>query len=323
MLYKSILHYFDKQIDTLRNKKTNPAEKRKNEYKALAYYNVFKTLATKDPNTPAKEDDILSMPLTTHMKNKILMLMKENNKHGDAKTQRYNNDAKTQPYNNDTKIEPYNNDTKTELYSSLLKIMGMGKKKATQLIDMGLTSISQLKNKKYNSLLNDESIIYLKYNPLHSIPRHLIEDFEKKCSNVYFAGSYRRGKSASGDIDIITTKDIDKTFKELNYNNSAVVYKHGEDIISFLFNINSDDKTYVQVDLFHVSPNDLIPMLTYATGPKKFNVRMRGIAKRMGYKLNQKGLYYRDSTELVKKFKTEKDLFNILKMDYLEPKDRL
>lgn len=304
MLYKSILHYFDKQIDTLRNKKTNPAERRKNEYKALAYYNVFKTLATKDPNTTAKEDEILSMPLTTHMKNKILMLMKENS----------NNDAKTQPYNDDTK---------TELYSSLLKIMGMGKKKAKQLIDMGLTSVSQLKNKKYNSLLNDESIIYLKYNPLHSIPRHLIEDFEKKCSNVYFAGSYRRGKSASGDIDIITTKDIDKTFKELNYNNSAVVYKHGEDIISFLFNINSDGKTYVQVDLFYVNPNDLIPMLTYATGPKKFNVRMRGIAKRMGYKLNQKGLYYRNSTELVKKFKTEKDLFSILKMDYLEPKDRL
>ena len=305
MLYKSILYYFDKQIDTLRNKKTNPAERRKNEYKALAYYNVFKTLATKDPNTTAKEDEILSMPLTTHMKNKILMLMKENNKHDDAK------------------IQPYNDDTKTELYSSLLKIMGMGKKKAKQLIDMGLTSVSQLKNKKYNSLLNDESIIYLKYNPLHSIPRHLIEDFEKKCSNVYFAGSYRRGKSASGDIDIITTKDIDKTFKELNYNNSAVVYKHGDDIISFLFNINSDGKTYVQVDLFYVNPNDLIPMLTYATGPKKFNVRMRGIAKRMGYKLNQKGLYYRDSTELVKKFKTEKDLFSILKMDYLEPKDRL
>ena len=137
MLYKSILHYFDKQIDTLRNKKTNPAERRKNEYKALAYYNVFKTLATKDPNTTAKEDEILSMPLTTHMKNKILMLMKENNNNNDAKTQ------------------PYNDDTKTELYSSLLKIMGMGKKKAKQLIDMGLTSVSQLKNKKYNSLLND------------------------------------------------------------------------------------------------------------------------------------------------------------------------
>jgi DNA polymerase/3'-5' exonuclease PolX len=303
MLYKSILHYFDKQIDLLRNKKTNPEEKRKNEYKALAYYNVFKTLANKDPNTTAKEDEILAMPLTAHMKNKILMLMKEPSKYIN-KTENYD--------------EP-----QTQLYSSLLKIMGMGKKKASQLIDMGLTSISQLKSKKYNSLLNDESITYLKYNPLQSIPRHLIEDFEKKCPSVYFAGSYRRGKSASGDIDIITTKDIDKTFKELNYNNSAVVYKQGEDIISFLFNINSDGKTYVQVDLFYVAPSDLIPMLTYATGPKKFNVRMRGIAKRMGYKLNQKGLYHRDSTELVKKFKTEKDLFNILKMDYLEPKDRL
>ena len=162
MLYKSILHYFDKQIDLLRNKKTNPAEKRKNEYKALAYYNVFKTLAMKDPNTTAKEDEILAMPLTAHMKNKILTLMKEpkNGEHSEK----------------------------------------WEKKKATQLIDMGLTSISQLKSKKYNSLLNDESIIYLKYNPLQSIPRHLIEDFEKKCPNVYFAGSYRRGKSASGDI---------------------------------------------------------------------------------------------------------------------------
>jgi len=313
MLYKSILHYFDKQIDILRNKKTNPEERRKNEYKALAYYNVFKTLAMKDPNATAKEDEILAMPLTAHMKNKIIMIMKEPRKYkvDDEK------DGETRD-----KAKKYD-EKQIQLYSSLLKIMGMGKKKASQLIDMGLTNISQLKSKKYNSLLNDESIIYLKYNPLQSIPRHLIEDFEKKCPNVYFAGSYRRGKSSSGDIDIITTKDIDKTFKELNYNNSAVVYKQGEDIISFLFNINSDGKTYVQVDLFYVAPSDLIPMLTYATGSKKFNVRMRGIAKRMGYKLNQKGLYYKDSIELVKKFKTEKDLFNILKMDYLEPKDRL
>ena len=298
MLYKSLLQFFDKQIDILRHKKVNTAEKRKNEYKALAYYNVFKTLALMDPNSKAKEDDILKMPLTPHMKNKIINLIK-------------------------TDKTGFISEDKTELYTSLLKIMGMGKNKAKQLLDMGLTSISQLKNKKYSSMLNNESLIYLEYNPIHSIPRHLIEDLEKKCSNVYFAGSYRRGKPASGDIDIITTKNLDKTFDEINYNKSAVIYKHGEDIISFLLNINNDGKTYVQVDLFHVESENLIPMLTYATGSKKFNVRMRGIAKRLGYKLNQKGLYYRSNEKLVKIFKTEKELFNILKMDYLEPKDRI
>jgi DNA polymerase (family 10) len=314
MLYKSLLQFFDKQIDTLRHKKVNTAEKRKNEYKALAYYNVFKTLTLMDPNSKAKEDDILKMPLTPHMKNKIINLIKTD-KTG------FISEDKTGFISEDK--TGFISEDKTELYTSLLKIMGMGKNKAKQLLDMGLTSISQLKNKKYSSMLNNESLIYLEYNPIHSIPRHLIEDLEKKCSNVYFAGSYRRGKSASGDIDIITTKNLDKTFDEINYNKSAVIYKNGEDIISFLLNINNDGKTYVQVDLFHVEPENLIPMLTYATGSKKFNVRMRGIAKRLGYKLNQKGLYYRSNEKLVKIFKTEKELFNILKMDYLEPKDRI
>jgi DNA polymerase/3'-5' exonuclease PolX len=65
-------------------------------------------------------------------------------------------------------------------------------------------------------------------------------------------------------------------------------------------------------------------MLLYATGSKQFNIRMRGIAKRMGYVLNQYGLYKLpinpNSTPLP--VNSEKDFFKILEIPYIPPPNR-
>jgi DNA polymerase (family 10) len=62
------------------------------------------------------------------------------------------------------------------------------------------------------------------------------------------------------------------------------------------------------------------PAYLYFTGSYEFNEKMRGIAKRQGYKLNEYGLY---KGEKLIQIYCEKDVFDILGMNYLEPKDRL
>ena len=62
----------------------------------------------------------------------------------------------------------------------------------------------------------------------------------------------------------------------------------------------------------------------YFTGSYEFNERMRGIAKRQGYKLNEYGLYKKtgDTYKLIK-VKSEEDIFKVLGMDYVEPEKRI
>ena len=48
---------------------------------------------------------------------------------------------------------------------------------------------------------------------------------------------------------------------------------------------------------------------------------MRAQAKRLGYLLNQKGLYYKDTGKQVP-IKNEKELFKLLKIKWREPHER-
>ena len=58
----------------------------------------------------------------------------------------------------------------------------------------------------------------------------------------------------------------------------------------------------------------------YFTGSYEFNERMRGIAKRQGYKLNEYGLY--KGNKFIQIY-SEKDVFDILGMKYLNPEERI
>jgi len=80
-------------------------------------------------------------------------------------------------------------------------------------------------------------------------------------------------------------------------------------------------KKIYKIDAFRTTKEDSIPMLLYSTGSKEFNVSMRSKAKKLGYLLNQKGLF--KDGEKVPNLKTEKDYFDILQMEYKEPKFRM
>jgi len=94
---------------------------------------------------------------------------------------------------------------------------------------------------------------------------------------------------------------------------NIVPYIFGPNKISFL--IKSQDtkaKTkakakYYKIDMFRTSVADKWAMLLYSTGPKSHNIKMRAIAKKKGFLLNQQGLYTRDKKKkLSKNAKSEK-----------------
>jgi len=59
--------------------------------------------------------------------------------------------------------------------------------------------------------------------------------------------------------------------------------------------------------------------LFYFTGPKDFNIKVRTIALRRGLKINEYGVF-RGEEKLAGK--TEEEIFDLLEMKYLDPKER-
>jgi DNA polymerase (family 10) len=92
-------------------------------------------------------------------------------------------------------------------------------------------------------------------------------------------------------------------------------YAHGPDKASFIIFY----KKYVKLDIFRTPQKFKWAMMLYSTGSKEFNIRMRGIAKKKGLLLNQKGLYDAH-TRLPDS--SERDYFDHLDMPYLAPQER-
>ena len=106
------------------------------------------------------------------------------------------------------------------------EIYGVGPKKAKELVEKGITTIEQLRERQ-DEVLNDIQKVGLKYyeDILKRIPRSEIEEykiiFEKNFekvsqfgsdSHMEIVGSYRRGAESSGDIDVIITSNNSKVF---------------------------------------------------------------------------------------------------------------
>jgi DNA polymerase/3'-5' exonuclease PolX len=217
-------------------------------------------------------------------------------------------------------IKKFNTEKNSDnLKTQLLNINGIGEAKAMELLSLNISSLKDLEKKEYFELLPEEAKVHVKYKPLAVIPRSHIVEIESQLKNMLkskfiIAGSFLRGAETSGDIDILTPDDFDKVLSELAPL-KVFVYSKGEDRMSLLIKF----KRFVKVDFFRFNKKDFIFQLTYLTGSKKFNILMRRQANKLGYLLNQKGLY-KDKTEVP--VKNEKELFAILQMEYKTPAQR-
>ncbi len=229
--------------------------------------------------------------------------------------------------------------THAKLIKELSGFMGLGPEKAKALIEAGVRNVNQLHLKKYKELLPEETKIFMELKPIQKIPRehikilepHLLKASDETVS-LTITGSYRREKPFSSDIDLMVVSDNENAIELLLERLKKILegkvypYSKGKDKMSLIVDMSNlleaGSGSYVyKIDAFKTSPENSIPMLLYSTGSKEFNVSMRSKAKKMGYLLNQKGLF-KDGIK-INNLNSEEDYFEILDMTYKKPKERI
>ena len=223
----------------------------------------------------------------------------------------------------------------------LADVYGIGPKKAKELVEKGITSITALRENQ--QLLNDVQRVGLQYyeDILKRIPRSEIvqyetifaADFNKVAtsdSRFEIVGSYRRGAQTSGDIDMIITSDDPRVFvkfiDELIKKKIIVeVLSRGPTKCLVITKIPSSD-SYRRVDFLYTSLEEFPFAILYFTGSKIFNTVMRHVALEKGFTMNEHGLYImhdkKKGEKVAHQFTSEKDIFDFLGLAYKEPLER-
>ena len=151
-----------------------------------------------------------------------------------------------------------------------------------------------------------------------------IGQMEKIVESVTPAGSLRRGKETIGDLDLLVTmrpghdkqKDVDAVAAHiLKYPGIDQTLAHGENKVSVVLGNG------LQVDVRLLEKDSFGAALLYFTGSKEHNVVLRGRARDMGWTLNEYALTTLKGGRFVAG-KTEKDIYDKLRLDYIEPELR-
>lgn len=235
-----------------------------------------------------------------------------------------------------------------KIIDELDNVIGIGRKKAYELFSKhNVKSIKDLEKKaKSGEIILPENIKKgLKYiGKIHeSIPRAEIDlaaNFLHKVAKeidpqlfLTICGSYRREVLTSGDIDVIivhpSVKTLDDT-KTTNYLKLLVsALKKKKFIVESLTDENVEtkymgickvDKLLRRIDIRYIQYDSYYSAILYFTGSKDFNRKMRMIAISMGYKLNEYGLFDENGNKF--QVNSEKDIFDILGMEYVLPSER-
>ncbi len=246
-------------------------------------------------------------------------------------------------------------DKKVSSVMDLSAIYGIGPAKAIQLFEKyGVSTVAELEElyKKDSKVLNDKQAIGLKYHYdlIQRVPRSEIDEYSSIIDKITKSisknmewsinGSYRRGHATSGDIDVLISS---KDGKEAEYRSKLreELIKMGivKEILAsgdkkdMLITKLKDSSISRHVDLMSTSIDSYPFAVMYFTGSGPFNVLQRNHALRMGYTINEFTIAHKDtklpiSSEEIKKkigktsFKTEKDIYDFLELEYVEPNQR-
>ena len=218
----------------------------------------------------------------------------------------------------------------------LMGIHGIGLVKANKLYDDGVryNNIEQ-----YVDKLTPEQQIGVKYREdiKDRIPRKEIDKYNIKLNRLLkefnndimfkICGSYRRGKSESGDIDVLlTTDDKNICLRDI------VDYLSKKKLLVDHLTINGDKK-YMgisrlslsskprRIDIRLIASNSYNYALLYFTGSDKTNKYMREIAKQKDWKLSEYSLL---DNKTKKEFivSSEEEIFELLGIEYISPIER-
>ena len=230
-----------------------------------------------------------------------------------------------------------------ELLNKLEDIYGIGVKNAKKIIrEYNIKDIDEFINLvNENKIKIDNNIkkgIFYHNKIKNNIPRENIKKFKKnfiKSLNNFknikfkFCGSFRRKLKFSNDIDILIVSNDIITMSDFQKSNllNKIIEKLKKDKIIYddltIENIHTKYSGIInylnelyRIDIQFLPYESYYSGLLYFTGSKLFNIDIRKKAKKLGYKLNEYGLY-KDNNLI--KIKSEKEIFKYLNLDYLKP----
>lgn len=232
---------------------------------------------------------------------------------------------------------------KKEIPEELLKMLeipGLGPKKVAAIYkNLGVKTISELRQAcKDGRLRNLDGFgVITEQNILRGIQmkektsgRVLLNlayedgqnyfNYLKKCDKIKrlsLAGSLRRSKETIGDLDILASSDNPDKVMDffIKYNDIKQILLKGNTKTSVILN---DD---VQVDLRVIEDKSFGAALQYFTGSKEHNIKMRSLAIKEGYKLNEYGLFDKKTKKFIAG-NNEEEIYYKLGLEYIEPELR-
>ena len=154
----------------------------------------------------------------------------------------------------------------------------------------------------------------MKLKDAQKLSERIMEQIRPFCDRLAVAGSIRRRKSEVRDVDfVLIPKPLlwHRIIATLQWNMDAKVLKHGEKAAQLTID-------GVNVDLYSAIEETWEPLLLIRTGSAENNIKLSMIARKKGMKLSHKGLI-KDEKIVAS---TEKEIFNLLGLSHIPPKER-
>ncbi|RLF50682.1 MAG: DNA polymerase/3'-5' exonuclease PolX [Thermoplasmata archaeon] len=232
---------------------------------------------------------------------------------------------------------------KREVPEDLIRLMdipGVGPKKALILYKkLGITTVEQLRDACKKGRLRhlegfgelternilrgiemlerskDRFLINVAYENGYRLVEYLKKN--KDVLSISIAGSLRRMKETIGDIDILVSSLNPDSIMEdfVRYPDVKIVLAKGSKKSSVIL------RDGIQVDVRVVKPESFGAALQYFTGSKEHNIQIRNIAMKMGLKINEYGVFRKDTEEYIAG-RTEEEVYKAIGLDYIEPELR-
>mgnify|MGYP006280360761 FL=1 len=222
----------------------------------------------------------------------------------------------------------------------LLKIQGLGPKKVAVLYKkLGITTIDELQKAARQHKLKDldgfgittennilRGIALQSQTSGRSLLHHALQqgnqyvDYLKKqlgIDQISIAGSLRRRKETIGDIDILVSSSDPKSIMDAftDYTLVDEVMLKGKTKTSVRLNDG------IQVDLRVVEKKSFGSALQYFTGSKEHNVLVRSLALKNDMKLNEYGVFSKETDEYLAG-KNEKEVYETIGLSFIPPELR-
>ncbi|KYH38941.1 MAG: phosphotransferase [Candidatus Bathyarchaeota archaeon B23] len=222
----------------------------------------------------------------------------------------------------------------------LIELEGVGPKKAMRLYEeLGINSIEELEEAakagrirglkgfgpktEENILLSIEEYRRRQERFLLGAILPVVDEivaYMKGCDAVLRiepAGSARRRKETVGDLDILvlSTRPQEVVERFVSMPRVSRVISRGTTRSTVIVGAN------LQVDLRVIPPESYGSALQYFTGSKAHNIKLRTIAVKRGYKLNEYGLFQRETGERIAG-KREEEVYKALGLEWIEPELR-